>query len=280
MVRPKLFLDTNVCINVANGNIPAAEWNRVRKHINARYRYYISFVTLKELLGRLARCADQYFERNKAPLRVLYGPSKRQFLPYPSVFALRTVLGLHSVARKSETHSLSEELWAGAVLKAVLDAPSKAQLKVGIPFRQSTRHLMQRFDLDDFDQHENKPQTEFADILQGIREDRHDMPEPMTWAAWILHYQKLTPYTDQCVKLYTALDAAYRFTCTLSKMSKDEGYDFHAHATDWGDAVQLFYLCDESMYFLTQDQNCRNHTRGSSQAARILLYREFVKSVR
>jgi hypothetical protein len=232
MIRPKLFVDTNVCINVGNGNIPADEWNRVRKHINARYRYHISFVTLKELLGRLARCADQYFERNKAPLRVLYGPAKRRFLPYASVFALRTVLGLQSVARKSKTHSLSEELWAEAVLKAVLDAPSKAQLKAGIPIRKGTKPMMQWFDLDHFDQSENKPQTEFADMLQGLREDRNDMPEPMTWAAWILHYHELTPYTDQCRELYAALDAAYTFTSTLSKMSKDKGYDFHAHETD------------------------------------------------
>ena len=66
---------------------------------------------------------------------------------------------------------------------------------------------------------------------------------------------------------------------TLSKMSKDKGYDFHAHETDWGDAVQLFYLCDESVHFLTKDENCRNHTRGSTQASRILLYREFVRSL-
>ena len=64
-------------------------------------------------------------------------------------------------------------------------------------------------------------------------------------------------------------------------MSKDKGYDFHAprHITDWGDASQLFYLCDQSMHFLTYDGNCRNHVKGSSQASSILLYREFVQSL-
>ena len=59
-----------------------------------------------------------------------------------------------------------------------------------------------------------------------------------------------------------------------------QGYDFHAHATDWGDATQLFYLCDPQMHILTMDENCRNHTAGSSQSGRILLWREFVRSIK
>ena len=45
MVRPKIILDTNLCISVANGNIDPKEWQRVQKYINSHYRYYISFVT-------------------------------------------------------------------------------------------------------------------------------------------------------------------------------------------------------------------------------------------
>ena len=278
-LRPKLFLDTNVCINVANGTIPAKEWNRVCKHINARYRYYISFVTLKELLSKLARGANQYFEGNKIPLRVLYGRAKRAFLPYPSVFALRTVLDFQAVARKGDTHNLSEEVWSETILKAVLDAPSKAQLKTGIPVRKSRKPMMQTFDLDDFDSGENEPQNEHADLLQGMLEGRINTPDPTKWAAWILVYHDLTPYREQCEQLVASLDAAYQFGCTLSKMVKDKGYDFRAHASDWGDSLQLMYLCDESMHFLTFDVNCRNHARQCPQASRILLYREFVRTL-
>jgi hypothetical protein len=252
----------------------------VRKHIGAKFRYQISFTTIKELFGKLARCADEYFQQNKEPLRVLYGPGKRYFLPYPSVFALRTVLGFHEVTRKCATLDLRDEQLNEFLVKAVLDAPSKAQLKAGIPIRNSIKPKMRFFDLDDFDNHENRPQNEHADILQGIREGRNDLPDPMSWATWILHQHDLTPYTEQCARLVTALDAAYRFSCTLSRMSRDKGYDFHAHATDWGDATQLFYLCDPQMHILTMDENCRNHTAGSSQSGRILLWREFVRSIK
>ena len=133
---------------------------------------------------------------------------------------------------------MSEEVWEEAVLKAVLDAPTKAQIDI---------------DLSEIDKDENAPQNEHADLLQDMREGQIDKPSPRKWAAWILHQFGFTPFTDQCDRLVTALDAAYRFSCTLSRMSRDKGYDFHAprHITDWGDASQLFYLCDESMRFLT-----------------------------
>src|SRR5262245_45314142 len=98
MNRPKLFLDTNVCIDVANGKIGSAEWRRFLKYITTHYRYYISFITWKELLTKLNRGSDDYFQRNKEPLQVLFRPSKRHVLPYPSVFAVRTILGI-KVAR-------------------------------------------------------------------------------------------------------------------------------------------------------------------------------------
>lgn len=146
----------------------------MRKHIGAKFRYQISFTTIKELFGKLARCADEYFQQNKEPLRVLYGPGKRYFLPYPSVFALRTVLGFHEVTRKCATLDLRDEQLNEFLVKAVFDAPSKAQLKAGIPIRNSIKPKIRFFDLDDFDNHENRPQNEHADILQGIREGRND----------------------------------------------------------------------------------------------------------
>ncbi len=276
MVRPKLFLDTNVCIYAASGKIDPAEWRRVRKHIATHYRYCVSFITLKELFSKLARGSDAYFERNKEPLRVLYQPARRRFLPYPSVFALRTVLGIKSAARIHDS-GLTEEVWAEKVLRAVLDAPSKTRLKDGI--KVPNQKLMRSFDLDHFDRHENAPQNEHAELLQGIREGKTDPPVARKWAAWILHQHDITPYTDACEKLAVALDAAYRCTVSLSELERDKGYDFKKHASDWGDSLQLFYLCDDSMHFLTMDADFCYRTKGSSQSSRILTYEEFVRSI-
>ena len=43
--------------------------------------------------------------------------------------------------------------------------------------------------------------------------------------------------------------------------------------------MQLYYLCDESMHFLTCEKRFIDYTKGSSQQSRILLYKDFVQSL-
>lgn len=276
IVRPRLFLDTDICIKVANGSIDPGEWRRVQRRIGSSYRYCISLITLKELFSKLARGSEAYFERNKGPLRVLDAPTKKTFLPYPTVFALRTVL--RKATARIDNSGLAEEEWERTVLRAVLDAPSKHLLKTGIPVRNRKRR-MQTFDLDHFDAHENQPQNEHAQLLQGIRDGTVGLPERKESAAWILRYHGFEPNPDDCEKLASRSDAAFSFSLALSNMAKDKGYDFSAHASDWGDTLQLYYLCDESMHLLTCDADFRNRTKGSSQSVRILIYPEFVSSL-
>jgi hypothetical protein len=253
-----------------------AQWSRVQRRITTNYRYCISVITLKELFSKIARGSENHFEINKGPLNVLGAPTKKTFLPYPSVFALRTVL--HKVTARIDNSGLAEEKWAETVLRAVLDAPSKRSLKTGIPIR-NRKGRMQTFDLDHFDSHENQPQNEHAQLLQGIRDGKVELPDPIQFAAWTLHDHGFEPHTEDCEKLANGLDAAFRFSLALSKTAKDKGYDFSAHASDWGDTVQLYYLCDESMHFLTWDKDFRNRTKGSPQSSRILTYPEFVRSL-
>jgi hypothetical protein len=105
------------------------------------------------------------------------------------------------------------------------------------------------------------------------------MPKRNTWAASILETHDLTPYTETCERLVARLDAAYRFDYALCEMAKTQNYDFKKHANDWGDVLQLFYLCDEAMHVLTADQDFCNRTKGSFQSSRILIYSEFVRSL-
>ena len=276
MNRPKLFLDTNVCIDVANGNICSSEWARGQKYINTHYRYYISFITWKELLTKLNRGSDDCFKRNKEPLQVLFGPSGRHVLPYPFVFAVKTVLGIDRP--RIYNSNLTEEEVVEATFRAVIRAPNKTALRNGI--RLPNQKNLTRVDLDDFDTQENGPRKEFAEILQGIRQGTTDeKAERNKWAAWILRPLGLTPYTHACENLAAGLDAAYRFTVSLSELAKDKGYDFKKRASNWDDCVQLFYLCDESMHFLTRDADFRNRTKNSPQSCRILTHGQLVRSI-
>lgn len=275
MIRPKLFIDTNICNYAADGRISADEWNRVRKYIGARYRYCISFITMKELFSKIARGNDEHWEQNKRPLHILYGPGERCFLPYPSCFAIRTVLG-YPASRNNGSPNLSDEKWSEVNMRAVLRAGSKEQLNTGIPSINQER-LGHSFDLDHFDQHENEAQKTLANLLEGMRDGWIDRPEPNIWAAWILHQQGFESYAEDCQKIVDALDAAYKYSTALSKFARNNNYDFRkpGNVTAWGDINQLFYLCDERMHFLTDDNDFTHRANGSSQANRVFLYEDF-----
>lgn len=198
-VRPKLFLDTNVCINVASGVVPHDEWQKVRSQIEAHYSYQISYVTVKELFARITRGEDAYFEENKKPLHVLCEVSRQEFLPYPPVFALRTVLGLELVPRR--------EQWSDFACKAILQGFDKAQLKAGVRCLDRPGQFF-KFDLDHFDKHENGAQMEHLDLLRRMQAGRVEMSDWMEMAAFLLRDCRQTPDTESCRKLANALNAA------------------------------------------------------------------------
>jgi hypothetical protein len=289
MNRPKIILDTNICSDVVNGVISPDEWKRVRQHINAHYRYWISFITLKELCGRLAKGKDEFFEENKKPLRVLYEPAKIEFLAYPVTFALRTVLGVDVSRRFDRKYARTEEEFYELIYKVVLRASSKRQLKVlGVP-NPNSRPKIITFDLDHFDSHEDGPQKTFAERFKKIREGKVKNPTPRMIVEGLLEDLPSdcvrtgdipTPTAENYEKLEHSLDAACKHICNVAGLMKDGNYDISKpkNENNWGDSMQLFYLCDESMHFLTADKGFHNNTQGSPQQSRILLYKDFVQS--
>jgi predicted nucleic acid-binding protein len=274
--RPKLFLDTNICIDVASGTIAQDEWKKVRERIEEQYSYQISFITIKELLAKISRGSDEHFEKNKKALRVLCEFSRLEFLPYPAVFALRKVLRL-TVSRRSQFSASEEELYE-TVCRAVLQCSGKTKLKAGVPYPGKPR-LLFRFDLDHFDQHENGAQTEHLRLLKGLQADSVDRSDPIELAAFLLRECGQVSDTESCTKLANALSAVHKFTRNLYELSNNKQANIEKRENDWGDLMQLYYLCDESMHFLTRDEKCWNQTRGSTQQRRILRYKEFASSL-
>lgn len=267
MKRPKIFLDTNVCNDVADGRISSSEWQRVCKHIDDNYCYQISLITIKEIFGRLARSSESRFEEAKASLLALCAPAAPQFLPYPAAFALRTVLGLKAVARRVRIFE-SEERLVETISAALLKGLSKAEVK-----------LLHHFDLDHFDKHENTPQGRFKDINEGLRTGKTEGHDRLVIAECLLQDFSQESDMESCAKLAAGIDAALTFSETLSHRTGDKGFDFGKHLTDWGDLMQLYYLCDERMHFITLDKRIGPMIQRSSQSSRVLLYGDFVNSL-
>ena len=267
MQRPKLFFDTDVCVNVEEGAICQDEWERVCQHVDGNYDYQISFITLKEIFAGIARSSDEYFEKSKVRLHSLCKPCSQQFLPYPAVFAVRTLLGLSNVARRVWVGDSEEDLYR-KISNALLNGMSKDELRNQF-----------RFDLKSFDDHEDQPQSRFADQNEGLRTGKTAEPNRIDIARCLLEDLHLSPDPDWCKKLVAGLDAAYTFTEVLCRQSKNQQFSFQRHPNDWGDMMQLYYLCDESMHFVTMDGKCKSKAERSLQGTRIVLYKDFVQSI-
>jgi hypothetical protein len=121
---------------------------------------------------------------------------------------------------------------------------------------------------------------EHLGLLQRMRAGSAEMSNAVELGAFLLRDCGQAHDAESCNKLANALNAAYVFSFNLGKLSKNnKEANLERRENDWGDIMQLYYLCDESMYFLTCDGKCRNQARGSVQQRRILLYEEFVRSL-
>lgn len=117
------------------------------------------------------------------------------------------------------------------------------------------------------------------DLLQKMQSGRAVMSDDRELAASLLRDFDQVPDAEACSKLANALNAVYTFSRNLGKLAKNKQSRLERRANDWGDIMQFYYLCDESMHFLTFDEKYRNQTQGSPQQKRILLYKDLIERI-
>src|SRR5207249_2128444 len=90
--------------------------------------------------------------------------------------------------------------------------------------------------------------------LEEVRDGRKSSTSTIAWAAGLLDGLNIKRREETCTKVSKALEAAYCFDEYLWKQAKNYSYDFKKHDSNWVDGQQLFYLCDKSVWFVTQDR--------------------------
>jgi len=285
-LRPWILFDTNICVEAAksNGMIQPEEWKKVLRYCYSRYRYCVSWVTWKELLVKLSRGDDACWEQNRVPLKILSWNAKATYLEKPPLFALKGLLGIDASPRTTEDGApvvpLPKQM--RDVVAWVSVAANKDDLRQGIEVNgRNGRRLIGTFDLDHLDACENETQHEQANLLGELRAGRIVASDPTKLSAWLLVQCGLQAYTDHCHKLSSGLDAAYRYTFWLYGQAKNNNYAFghKRHLGDWDDVQQLYYLSHKQVHLLTLDRDFVERTKGTSQAAQILLYNDFVRQL-
>ncbi|HEY4903113.1 MAG TPA: hypothetical protein VIH89_06540 [Candidatus Sulfotelmatobacter sp.] len=78
------------------------------------------------------------------------------------------------------------------------------------------------------------------------------------------------------LRIEDALDAQYHHDVSMRIKARSADFNFKKNSTAWLDSSQLVYLAEPTFIFVTADERLVRDTKGSSQAGRILLLREFL----
>lgn len=272
MSRPRLFLDTQICIDVAKKQISEREWARVWRYVCDNYAYFISPLTLIELLCGVDYGKDEFFHQNLQALRVLVPPHRtKRFLRMPGHFVLSSVLC--DTRKNLGFESKDFDLW----VKVILRAPNRRALESG---KITLAHIFDRefgFKFQVVTNQHHAGKREYVTHLEELRNGALAIPTPRRWAAGFLRAMGREVDDLDCARLIKALDAAYCFDKVLWELVTTSNYNFEKRAGDWTDQQQLYYLCDPMMHFVTRDSRIKDWTAKSLQNDRITAYYELAK---
>jgi len=264
----KVFFDTQICINAANGQIREADWNDVNLYIRQVGEYWTSPLTVGEILLSIARGERDYFEAGRARLRSVYSADSKYF-DFARYFVAKT-LGLPD----RRPARLEDDL--GFVIQICLLAESRDELlEEGVPVPYLTRRVRIRLDrlLEEIDGIQQSYVQRFT-LLKG-RGKINLTPEE--WARPILTLYGIEKDRLARERFLGALNAAYQFETALFDLARNANYDLRKNVSDLVDAQQLCYLADPTVVFVTDDSDHKKRLRGSAQSGRILSFRELLR---
>lgn len=263
-MKPTIFIDTMICNHVVDGRIGSEEWQRVKRYISDHFHYAICPLTMIELILRIGRGSDEYFGRNRRALNVLYGSGERRILPFPGQFMSRALL--EEDRPNPQFNPKRFDLW----MRLIFKARDKASLKQGKITLRGIRHIVYELDLDSIDHQHKRGIDEHVRNLEEFRLGNLIRPTREEYAAGIFEKMGRPLNTEEQKQVSTRLSAAYAFDTWLWNMAKNKSYDFAKHPTNWVDLQNLMYLCEPSMYFLTNDTDISREASETSQASQIL----------
>ena len=270
--KPKFFLDTSVCIDVARGAISSSAWASLLAGATKNYQYCISPLTAYELIAGLATGADSHFDRNRQAVRILHAQGLGSYLK-----PLRTFMGKMLFGEPVETVAAPNiELW----LEAVLRAKDRVALE-GADLRLFHKGTWRTFGLKlkEINRQLRDIQEGYAERFRQFRSEKIPDLTPEVWARMVLDDLQ-QPVTDaNRTIVLQSCDAAFRFDRVLFDYCKDANYDFAKHGAEIVDAEQLYYLCDATVLFVTEEKKLRKRVSDSPQSHRIMTVDEFVRHV-
>jgi hypothetical protein len=244
MVRPEIYFDTHVIRDAADGVIAESDWKRTTEHVARKFRHRISPVTLYELLTDIASGDESEFERRRERIRRLFLAKKNRFLRLPRYFAAEHLFGDTRAIANMEPDDF--DVWS----RVVLAAADKNTLLTGVSMKDDPR-MRYRLDLGDIEKHLNEGRPEKSD---GGSESGSASPDSILRLLW------QEPDDARREKVAMGLSAALALEPATNKSGT------------WMRMLQLFYLCDPEIIFVTSDAGILAAAKNSTQAERVWDY--------
>lgn len=266
----KVFFDTQICMNAANGVIPEEEWREATDYIQEMAQYWISPLTAGEVILSIAKADEDHFDKGRERLRRLYIKGSR-FFDFPRYFVAET-LGLPD---KRPAH-LEDDF--GFSIQVILLADSKRQLLEGVPLPYLTARV--RIGIDRFQSEVEEIQQRYVRLLSTLRGKKKASLSPEEWAHKALSLLGIENDNTIRDRFLRALPAAYQFDMVLFDLARNTNFDPQRNVSDLIDTQQLCYLCDPAVVFVTNDTDHKNRLRGNLQAGRILTFRDVLQRAR
>jgi hypothetical protein len=273
-MRPKPFFDTQVCELAASGAIPRADWIFLQDYFEVETDYHISPLTVAEILDRINKDENnRYFRRTQEQIRCLYPHGKRKkFFDFTRYFISRTIFGKEAkrpfMLEKDFAFDLEILLWAG----------SRSQVTQGVPMpylmNGSYRLRLEKF--SDEIQGIRNIYKQWLGLLKGRKKFSFTPEEWLNDALKTVGMD--TP--DNRKKFIDALPAAYQFEHWIIDAARNHNYNLDKNISDQIDAQQLYYLCDPTVIFITNDTDHKIRLKGNSQQQRIKTFSEVFDFVR
>lgn len=245
MVRPELYFDTQVIRDAADGVIAESDWKRTSEHVARKFRHRVSPVTLYELLTEIAAADESEFERYRERVRRLLLAKKNRFLRLPRYFAAEHLFGDTRGIANMEPDDF--DVWS----RVVLAAADKNTLLTGVSMKDDPR-MRYRLDLGDIEKHLNEGRPDNPAATESENSSAS--------ADSILRLLWQEPGAAGREKVASGLSAAL----TLAPVSNNSG--------TWMRMLQLFYLCDSEIVFVTSDASVLAAAKNSAQPERIWDY--------
>lgn len=236
------------------------------RRIRKSYEYTISPLTVYELIAGLSGTSEGQFDGKKDAIRFLYPTGGKEVLSLLRAFIPKQLFNEERQLPPSVDTDFP--LW----LKAVLQAKTKASLQSG---RLKVGSKRIGLDLANINKQMRDVENGFAGLFTRLRAQKVPELTPNVWAEITLTAMRIPINPNNLQITIDGLDAAYRFAAGLWAFIKNPRYDFHKHRAELVDAQQLYYLCDPTIWFVTNEaRRIRNKLSSSPQSNRIITFDE------